>query len=216
MEPGLVIESRFRVRVARPYRRNLNVRQGAAHMSPLISRRPRRGRDHPARGRTSGTSKTRTSIPLRVGTSNHLVRLLDRLRTGGIAVRSPDTDRLARSDLPLHLRSDLTEPRRRSTPGGRRSAVDHGSGGGGTEHRAARPLEADTETDQGRAFPHTLPIGSQRRPRGAITLGLMPHEIFHATRTGPETTGQATPPMTTSHSNAASHEESRSPTSTRS
>jgi len=51
-------------------------------------------------------------------------------RGGGLSVRPADDDRLARGHLPLDLRDDLPEPRRRQAPGDRRPAVENGSGGG--------------------------------------------------------------------------------------
>ena len=60
----------------------------------------------------------------------HLVRLPDRLRRGGLAVRPLDDGRLARGHLPLDLSADLAEPRRCQAPGHRRPAVEDCSGGG--------------------------------------------------------------------------------------
>jgi hypothetical protein len=99
---------------------------------------------------------------------HHLVRSLDRLRRGGLPVRPPDEDRLARGHLPLDLRDDLPEPRRRQAPGDRRPAVEDGPGGGQAERGAARPLQADPLADQGGSRSR----GSAWLRRLVIRLGL--------------------------------------------
>jgi hypothetical protein len=78
---------------------------------------PARRRDHHVRGVDALRLRPR-----------HLVRLLDWLRRGGLSLRPPHDDRLARGDLPLDLRPDLSESRRRQAPGDCRSAVADGSG----------------------------------------------------------------------------------------
>src|SRR4051794_14996073 len=72
-----------------------------------------------------------------------LVRELDRLRRREVPLRPADDDRVARGDLPVDVRDDQPEPRRREAPGDRRPAVDDGAGGGPSEPRAARPQQAD-------------------------------------------------------------------------
>src|SRR5262249_39594410 len=73
--------------------------------------------------------------------------------------RSADDDRLARGDLPLDLRDDLPEPRRREAPGDRRPRLEDRAIGGQAERRADPPLQADPRADQG----GPCPVGAERR-----------------------------------------------------
>src|SRR4029450_6490682 len=80
---------------------------------------------------------------------HRLVQLLDRIRRREVPVRPPDDDRLARGDLPLDLRDDQPEPRRRQAPSDRRSAVADRQGGGQAERGATQPLQSDPRADEG-------------------------------------------------------------------
>src|SRR6476620_2109703 len=79
-----------------------------------------------------------------------VVRRLDRLPGREVPVRPADDDRLARGDLPVDVRDDLAEPRRREARGALQSPVEDDSEGGRAESAPAdadrahpRPLEAD-------------------------------------------------------------------------
>src|SRR3954452_23108746 len=80
-----------------------------------------------------------------------LVRVLDRLRRRVLSVRAPDDDRLARGDLPVDVRDDQPEPRRREAAGPRRPGVEDRAGGGSAERAAAGSVPSDPRADQGAA-----------------------------------------------------------------
>src|SRR6476646_7758460 len=90
--------------------------------------------------------------------------MLDRLWRRGLSVRAADDDRVARGDLPLHLRDDQPEPSGREAAGDRQPAVDDRAGGGQAEPGAAPPLEPDPRTDQGHPRTHGRPSGFEVGP----------------------------------------------------
>src|SRR4051794_2890 len=115
--------------------------------------------------------------------ARHLVRLLDRVRRRELPVRPADDDRLARGDLPLDVRDDQPEPRRRQASGHRRPAMAHGAGGGRPEPAAARDLRADPRPHEG---------GPRVRVRGLGGGGRRRRRAGRAQRSGPPVSAAGT------------------------
>ena len=144
------------VRRARPTPGASETPRGAGRQRP----EPDRRRDHAFR-RFHG-------LRLRL---DRLVRAVDRAAGGEVPLRPADDDRLARGDLPVHVRDDQPEPGGREASGLGGQPVEDRPVRRSPERSVDRAVEADPGADEGDPLLRGRPAGPGARARVRVSRG---------------------------------------------